>query len=243
MKRTVLLPIALLLTTFSLCAQQSSEAKQTAFSTWQAGAKVSSDDIRQFGADNCFTSSEIDDALFCRIYGRSFKENCTTPRSELCYLKLLHYNLDGEILLGEMICNKAISDDLIAIFKTLYKAHYPIERMVLIDAYDANDDRSMLANNSSAFNFRFIAGTTKLSSHSRGMAVDINPLYNPYVKVRGDRVIVEPEASRKYIDRAQDFPCKIDQNDLCYKQFLKYGFEWGGDWKSLKDYQHFEKIK
>lgn len=113
--------------------------------------------------------------------------------------------------------------------------------MVLIDEYDAQDGPSMRANNSSAFNFRFVAGTGVLSSHSRGMAVDINPLYNPYVKTNGGRTVVDPAEAAPYADRTRDFPYKIAEDDPCCREFLRHGFTWGGHWKSLKDYQHFEK--
>ena len=188
-----------------------------------------------------FTQSEITDAIFTQIKGKSFKDNCTTPRADLRYLKVLHYNKDGEVLEGEMICHKSIANDLLAIFQELYKAKYPIERMKLVDEYEADDEASMRANNSSAFNFRYISGTKSLSRHSRGMAVDINPLYNPYVRYRGGRTLVEPVNAKPYVDRSKDFPYKIVKGDLCYRLFKKYGFTWGGDWKNSKDYQHFEK--
>lgn len=140
-----------------------------------------------------------------------------------------------------MVCNKAVSDDVVAILRALFEARYPIERMVLIDEYDADDERSMAANNSSSFNFRYISGTNRLSNHSDGMAVDINPLYNPYVRVRGGVTTVDPEAGRPYSDRSRSFVYKIERDDVCYREFVKRGFVWGGDWTSLKDYQHFEK--
>lgn len=213
------------------------------FRTWRAGEKVSAGDVAEYGIDRCFASSEIDDALFGRIYGKSYKAECTVPRSELRYLRVLHCNTAGDILLGELVCNEAISGDLLEIFRTLYDAAYPIERMVLIDEYDAQDGPSMRDNNSSAFNFRFIAGTTKLSNHSRGMAVDINPLYNPCVRMRDGRRVVDPAEAAPYADRTRDFPYKIDGGDLCCREFIRHGFTWGGHWKSLKDYQHFEKAK
>jgi hypothetical protein len=73
------------------------------------------------------------------------------------------------------------------------------------------------------------------------MAVDINPRYNPYVKVLSDRTIVAPKAAAEYVDRNGPFPYKIERHDICCKLFLEHGFEWGGDYKSIKDYQHFEK--
>lgn len=163
------------------------------------------------------------------------------PRSELRYLRGLHRNLAGETLLGELVCNEAISGDLLEIFRALYDAAYPIERMVLIDEYDAQDGPSIRANNSSAFNFRFIAGTGVLSNHSRGMAVDINPLYTPYVKTNGGRTVVAPAEAAPYAERKRDFPYKIAEDAPCCREFLRHGFTWGGHWKSLKDYQHFEK--
>lgn len=223
-------------------AQTDQHSKEQAMlKGWKAGEKVSLKSIGQFGPENCFQILGIDDALFSRMQGKSFKKNCTTPREDLRYLKVLHYNLDGNVCLGEIVCNKGISKDLIEIFKTLYDAKYPIERMVLIDDYDADDERSMAANNSSGFNFRFIAGTKRLSNHSQGNAIDINPIYNPYVKNKGGTLFVSPSAGKKYADRKKDFPYKIDHNDLCYKEFIKRGFIWGGDWTTLKDYQHFEK--
>ena len=188
-----------------------------------------------------FTQEEISDIVFARIDGKSFGKDCTMPRADLRYLRVLHYNKVGEVLEGELVCHKSIADDLLAIFRELYKAKYPIERMVLIDDYDADDEASMRANNSSAFNFRFISGTRRLSRHAQGMAIDINPLYNPYVRQRNGRMLVSPQGGEAYTDRTKDFPYKIVKGDLCYRLFKKHGFTWGGDWKSSKDYQHFEK--
>lgn len=190
---------------------------------------------------NSFTKERISDALFARIDGKSFKDNCTTPREDLRYLSVLHYNKEGEELEGELICHKDIADDLLDIFYELYKARYPIERMVLVDEYDADDDASMRANNTSAFNFRIIPGVGRLSSHSRGKAIDINPLYNPYVRHRKGRMLVSPANATEYAERTKDFPYKIVRGDLCHRLFRKHGFSWGGDWRSGKDYQHFEK--
>lgn len=108
-------------------------------------------------------------------------------RSELRLLKVLHRNADGNPQRGEMVVNAAIADKAIDIFRQLYLADYRIERMVLIDNYDADDESSMRANNSSSFNFRFMTGsTTKISKHGLGLAIDINTLYNPYVKEKAD---------------------------------------------------------
>lgn len=224
-----------------LTDKQQTDNELTILREWRAGTPVSAATVELFGEERCFTAAEIDDRLFSRIYGKSYKKECTVPRTELRYLRVLHRDLEGRIVPGEMICNRAIAGELVDIFRTLYKAGYPIEKMVLIDEYDADDTRSMEANNSSSFNFRTVAGSAARSKHSRGMAVDINPLYNPCVSRRNGRTIVEPGAGRPYVDRSRNFPCKIDREDLCYKEFTRRGFTWGGDWRSLKDYQHFEK--
>lgn len=184
---------------------------------------------------------EIGDDIYARIKGKSYKDNCRVPLDQLRYLKVMHYDGEGAVKEGEIICNAALATDLIDIFQNLYKAQYPIERIELIDGYDADDIKSMQANNTSCFNYREIAGTTKLSEHALGLAIDINPLYNPWVKIKEGKTLVSPEEGRPYVDREADFPYKIDRDDLLYKEFIAHGFEWGGDWTSLKDYQHFEK--
>ena len=189
-----------------------------------------------------FSIDTISDQLFQRIWEKSYKRDCTVPRSELRYLQVVHYNGKGEVVQGELICNKQIANDLMEIFKELYRNKYPIERMRLIDDYDADDERSMEANNTSCFNFRTIAGSKKLSKHSRGMAIDINPLYNPYVRRLSDGTLqVQPEKGRKYANRKKKIPYKIDRRDLCYRLFIQHGFTWGGSWTTRQDYQHFEK--
>ncbi len=207
----------------------------------RAGEIVSVATIKQLGTTQFFTVNPIDDATFARMQGRSYKADCTLPREELRLLRILHHDGKGSIRIGELICNRLIAVDLIAIFRELYAVGYPIERMVLIDEYDGDDNRSMAANNSSSFNYRRVAGSKTLSAHSRGMAVDINPLYNPYVRTRNGRTIVEPATATPYTDRSRKFRYKIERDDACCQAFLRHGFIWGGDWHSLKDWQHFEK--
>jgi hypothetical protein len=143
---------------------------------------------------------------------------------------------------GELVCNKRIAADLIDIFKELYRQKYPIERMRLIDDYDADDEKSMQANNTSCFCYRKVKGAKKLSSHSMGMAIDINPLYNPcYKKYSNGKEMVQPSTAKKYCNRNVNFNYKIVKGDLLYRLFINHGFEWGGNWRSKKDYQHFEK--
>lgn len=233
--------IFILLTLISTAAVAQNNSIQ-ALKEWRAGSKVSAAEVKKYGLDRCFGYSELSDKVFSRMQGRSYKRGCTVPRSSLRYVHVLHYDRNGNIRLGEMVCDKAIAADLVSIFRELYAARYPIERMVLVDNYGADDERSMTANNTSCFNFRTVAGSKKLSNHSLGRAVDVNPLYNPQVKFRKGRIYkVAPKAGQRYADRSLRLPMMIDRNDLCYRLFIKHGFRWGGSWHSSKDYQHFEK--
>ena len=160
-----------------------------------------------------FYISEIPEDIFEKMQGKSYKADCTLPRENLRYIHVLHVGFDNQVHEGELVVNKDIADD----------------------------EASMSDNNSSAFNFRFISHTTKISKHGMGMAVDINTLYNPYVKTVDGELSIEPANAADYVDRSKDFSHKIDHDDLCYKLFTEHGFEWGGDWTHSKDYQHFEK--
>lgn len=197
---------------------------------------------KQVGTDilPTFTVSEIPDSVFALMQGKSYPKRARIARSDLRYLQLSHYDAKGNTHIGEMVCHKLIAKQVVAVFRELYEARYAIERMQLIDRFDADDERSMRANNTSCFNYRMVAGTNRLSAHAQGMAIDLNPFYNPYVRnVQGKRR-VDPQGSEPYADRRKSFPYKIDKEDLAFKLFFKYGFRWGGSWRYSKDYQHFE---
>lgn len=209
--------------------------------SWDAGFIVSPEAVKAYGEDRVFVGIPISESIYSRIYGKSYKEDCIVPIEDLCYLKLLHFDINYDIRIGELICSSSLANDLVQIFKALYEAKYPIEKMILIDDYNADDEASMYDNNTSAFNFRQIVGGGKLSKHATGHAVDINPLYNPYVKTTGGQIYVAPSSALPYVDRTQEFPYMIIKNDICYQLFINHGFQWGGDWETIKDYQHFEK--
>jgi hypothetical protein len=188
-------------------------------------------------AQTDFAVSELPDSIFALMQGKSYPEDCKVKREELRYLSVLHVDANGGEHKGELVCNKAIAEDLIYIFRELYKARYPIERMTLIDRFDADDEQSMRDNNSSCFCYRVVKGTAKLSKHAQGLAIDINPLYNPCV--RGRRV--QPATASRYVNRQRSFNYKIEHGDLLWQLFTERGFRWGGAWRSMKDWQHFEK--
>ena len=186
-----------------------------------------------------FVAKPLPDEVFERMQGKSYPKEARISREDLRYLQLSYYNFDGEVCVGEMVCNKSIARDLVQIFKKLYEAAYPIRSIRLVDDFDGDDGASMAADNTSCFNYRYVEGGRSLSRHARGLAVDINPLENPCVR----NGVADPPAGAAYMDRKQDFPHKIGPGDLCHQLFTSRGFTWGGTWWNPKDYQHFEKIK
>lgn len=187
-----------------------------------------------------FYAIPISDEVFEKMQGKSYKDDCPIPRDVLKHVHVLHKNLEGETLKGELVCHEMIVEDVIEIFKELYDKGYPIEKMRLIDEYDAVDEYSMADNNCSCFNYRTISYTNCISKHGFGVAVDINPRYNPYVKTVNGRLSIEPANGAPYLDREAEYPYKLKKGDLCYRLFIGHGFEWGGAWTNRKDYQHFE---
>ena len=188
-------------------------------------------------AEPVFTSEPIPAAVEARMRGVSYPDDAEVKLSDLRFLRLSYVDFEGVDQIGELVCNQAIADDLLAIFKALYEARYPIRSIRLIDDFGGDDIASMEADNTSCFNYRVVAGTKTLSKHARGMAVDINPLENPCVRSAG----VSPPGGATFADRSRAFPHKIDRDDLCCRLFLERGFTWGGSWRTVKDYQHFEK--
>lgn len=176
----------------------------------------------------------IDAALAARM-AASWHTGCPVPLSDLRYLLIDYWGFDRRERRGELVVHADSADGIVTVFEDLFVAKFPIERMVLVDDYDGNDERSMAANNTSAFNCRFVAGTSTWSQHAYGRAVDINPVQNPYL--RGSTV--HPPAGAKYLDRSLTEDGVIHPGDAVVSAFTAMGWSWGGDWVGSKDYQHF----
>lgn len=220
---------------------QEEEALAIQPESYTAGAIIDTADFTKENLDSYFYIKELNQELIDRIYGKSYKEDADIPYSDLRYIRLLHIGFDGLTHVGELIVNEAIADDIVEIFKELYAMEYPIEKIHLVDEYDADDNKSMEDNNTSCFNYRSVPGTQRRSVHSDGRAIDINPLYNPYIRTVDGELEILPENGKEYADRDKDNPYYIRKDDPCYKAFTSRGFNWGGEWKNSKDYQHFEK--
>lgn len=189
-----------------------------------------------------FYYENIPQSVLDRIQGISYPKDCPVSLTALRYCHIRYIDFDGNKQDGEMICNKAIADDVMQIFSQLYDSGYQIESIRLIDDFGGDDEASMEADNTSCFNYRTIAGSSKKSKHALGLAIDINPLYNPSVTFdKKGNSIIAPSTATDYVDRTKNFAYKISDQDLAYKLFTKHDFIWGGNWNSIKDYQHFEK--
>jgi hypothetical protein len=179
--------------------------------------------------------SVLDSATRARMTGSSWHAGCPVAIRDLRLLRLDHWGFDGTVHRGRLVVHRRVAHPVLRVFRTLFYARFPIRRMRLIDAYGASDDRSMDANNTSAFNCRFVAGTTRWSMHAYGKAIDINPVQNPYVS--GNHV--SPDAGERYVDRSLDAKGMIHAGDRVVRAFAAEGWGWGGSWVSPKDYQHF----
>lgn len=185
-----------------------------------------------------FEIQPIDEKIEQRISGISWREGSPVSMNDLSYVKVAYWGYDDKGHFGELIVNKEAAQEVADIFKELYENRFPIEKIKLVDEYAADDTKSMENNNTSAFNYREVEGKPgKLSKHAYGLAIDINPVQNPYI-YKDD---ISPEAGKAYTDRTEVKKGMITKDDICYKAFTSRGWQWGGDWKYEKDYQHFQK--
>lgn len=171
------------------------------------------------------------------ITGSSWTLASPVGLEELAMVTVGYWDFDGTERQGQLIVAKELGSEVMDIFQELYEAGFPMGNIRLIEEFDAEDTRSMEANNTYAFCTRNIAGTRRYSLHSYGVAVDINPVQNPYL-VGGE---VYPSSGNDYLNRQDVRPGMITPGDACYNAFTSRGWSWGGYWAS-PDYQHFEKL-
>jgi D-alanyl-D-alanine carboxypeptidase-like protein len=190
-------------------------------------------------ADDGYRASieTIDTATRKAMIGVSWHQGCPVRISDLRRVQLTFRGFDGARHQGELIVHKEVAHNLVEVFHTLYSIRFPIRMIRPVDHFGADDNASMAADNTSAFNCRPITGSTSgFSVHSYGKAIDLNTVQNPYVK----GPIVQPPAGRTFTNRAHVRPGMIRHGDRVWRAFTSRGFTWGGDWTSLEDYQHFE---
>lgn len=184
------------------------------------------------------TVRAVDNATARAMIGVSYHRGCPVPISDLRRVELTHWGFDGVRHRGELFVHKDVAARVVAVFHTMYSVRFPVRRMNRIDRYRGSDNASMVADNTSAFNCRPVTGSAKgFSMHSYGRTIDINPMENPYVKGR----TVLPASGKAFTDRSRVRPGMIRHGDRVWKAFTAHGFTWGGNWRTLKDYQHFER--
>ena len=170
----------------------------------------------------------------------SHRDGCPVALPDLRHLRLSYVGFGGSPRTGELVVHRDVAQDVVSVFEQLYAARWPVARMRLVDAYRGDDDRSMAANNTSAYNCRQVAGSASWSEHAYGRAIDVNPVQNPYVQAGS----VDPPAGQPFadVDRSPGAEAGrgvVRAGDVVVRAFAEVGWEWGGDWTSSKDYQHF----
>jgi hypothetical protein len=181
------------------------------------------------------TISRIDGALAETMTGLSWRPGCPVHLRDLQLLRLSHWRFDGTARVGRLVVHADVAREMVGVFRALYRARFPIRRLVPVDAYGASDFRSIEADNTSAFNCRYVEGTSRWSEHAYGRAIDVNPIENPYVS--GGHT--SHPASLPYLDRSRRSPGMAHEGGALVRAFDAIGWGWGGRWASVKDYQHF----
>ena len=198
-------------------------------------AQQPSDRLLQGAAVFRGTIERIDAAQAKRMTGVSWRRGCPVPLRDLRVLTMSHWGFDGRVRTGRLIVHAEVARDVLGVFRKLYAAQFPIRRMVPVDAYGGSDFRSIEADNTSAFNCRFVEGTSRWSEHAYGRAIDVNPIENPFVS--GGRTV--HRASVPYVDRTPRRSGMAYEGGVLVRAFDAIGWGWGGRWTGVYDYQHF----
>ena len=180
--------------------------------------------------------TEIPASLREAMTGVSWRPGCPVPLSDLRLVRARHWGFDGRVHSGRIVVHRDVAEKVLSVLRRLYRARFPIRRMVPVDAYDASDFRSIEADNTSAFNCRNVDGTSRWSEHAYGRAIDLNPIENPYVDSSGT---TSHRASTPYLRRSPYRPGMAVERGTVVRAFDAIGWGWGGRWSGAKDYQHF----
>jgi hypothetical protein len=214
----------------------------TAALSFLAVAGAALDGSRAEAAQGAPSSSEfrarvlaIDAAQARRMTGVSWRPGCPVPLRDLRLLRLSHWGFGGGARTGRLVVHRDVAREVVAVFRRLHAARFPIRRMVPVDAYGASDFRSIEADNTSAFNCRYVEGTRRWSEHAYGRALDVNPIENPYVSAGR----TSHRKSIPYLDRTRRRPGMAFEGGALVHAFDAAGWGWGGRWTSVRDYQHF----
>ena len=190
------------------------------------------------GSPTAFRGSitAISPALAGQMTGVSWRPGCPVPLRDLRVVTATHHDFAGRDRIGRLIVHRDVAVRILRVLQRLYADGFPIRRLVPVDAYGGSDFRSIEADNTSAFNCRFVDGTTRYSEHAYGRAIDVNPIENPYVTRGGT---TSHPASRAYLRRTPFRPGMAAEGRALLRAFDAIGWGWGGRFTGAKDYQHF----
>ena len=183
-----------------------------------------------------FTAARLSSADVRRMVGTSWHRGCPVALADLRLVTATYWGFDKRAHTGRIVVHRDVAADVLAVLRLLYAARFPIRRMVPVDAYGGSDFRSIEADNTSAFNCRYVDGTTRWSEHAYGRAIDLNPIENPYVTAGGT---TSHRASRSFLRRAPYRPGMAVEGGAVVRAFDAVGWGWGGRWSGARDYQHF----
>jgi hypothetical protein len=173
----------------------------------------------------------------------SWSDECPVDADDLRWVRLAFWGFDGRRHTGELLLHADAADEMVQVFSQLYAARFPIEEMRITRAEEIDAEPTGDGNNTGAFTCRPVHGTTYWAQHAYGLAVDVNPFQNPYIKppggkgVPGDMLI--PELAAAYLDRSRRVPGMIRPGDTVVQAFASVGWQWGGNWQKAKDFMHF----
>jgi hypothetical protein len=170
--------------------------------------------------------------------GTSWSPPSPVGLDDLRYLTVSFRGYDGAAHTGELVVAASAAEDVVSVFEALYAAGFPIEEMRLPGTADIEAHPTGDGNNTVGLVCRASIGQTQWSAHAYGLAIDVNPFVNPYLR---DGLVL-PELAGSYLDRSWRRPGMVLDGDLVVREFARIGWSWGGDWTSLKDYQHFTAL-
>jgi hypothetical protein len=218
----------------------SGDARRRALADWEVRRGCAGLDSRPSTGQARFSASvqSLTPSLRERMR-TSHRAGCPVPWRELRYLRLSYVGFDGLSHTGELVVAAAYARDVVGVFHELYDARWPIRRMRLVDAYGGDDDRSMVADNTSGFNCRRVKGSKEWSAHALGAAIDLNPVQNPYLTGSA----VAPLAGRRFAELDRSAGARVPEGtirsgDVVVRAFAAIGWTWGGSWAE-PDFQHF----
>ncbi len=175
------------------------------------------------------------------MLGKTWEPGCPVPMADLRLLRFNYLGFTDEIKRGRMVVHEDVATDVLSVFEQLFEARFPFKHVELSSRWRPNGPVDTTRSKTAAFNCRpalnpDLTPTGTWSEHAYGLAIDINPLQNPYVAPDGT---VQRPAAEVYLDRTRDLPGMIHDGDLVVRAFAGIGWEWGGHWSGSKDYMHF----